>query len=228
MNGPAGFPLMFEHGGGSSGGVAPAPSTDCRTSLPSAGDRLPPQEVAELFWCRQLADGSWATATVGDTRAFVRPNPLDPNLAPQLEQGRAAILAEIRRFAGDPRITRLFVYDLDTQSVTVASTGRTFSLVGLPLTAPPVEVANYQASYDQAALSYFLAPGSEVLSAYAFWYVSRRDSAVLALTVDMHPLFQKAFINMTSYDTAPWPWQLADPYTIDSYLLHLNAMTGSR
>jgi len=211
--------------------TARAATDDCRSSSPVsdfvATGLLPAKDVAELFGCRQLRNGSWVTATVGDDRLFVSVLPTDPASESQYLRGQTAILDEIERFVASPAITRLFVYDFNAQAVALTSGGERIPLYGQPLTQVTQWMANYQDLYNEATISYATRPGMEILASYILWYGDRRDSATLTLSTGIHPMAQQALKTMTSYGSAPWPWQLADRHTIDSYLVYLANTIGS-
>jgi hypothetical protein len=66
-----------------------------------------------------------------------------------------------------------------------------------------------------------LEPNHAALAGYVVWYMDRRDAAILAMTTGLNPYATTAFQGRWGFTSIPWPWQLADAYTIDSFLLWL-------
>jgi hypothetical protein len=193
--------------------------------------------TAEIFGCRQLASGEWTVANVGDDRSFARKIPSD--LSDAVISGQKLVLADLRTMFSDPRLTGVFIYNIDDSTLTWRGGGNTIqerTLDGEPIIWPDFlydESAYWGAirnTYEQGATAYLLDPKNQSLATYFYWYVNRRDAAILSITTSvalgLAPPFATAFQNQYGYNRIPWPWEMTDPYTIDSYLIWLAEMTG--
>lgn len=209
-----------------------APSgDDCLSSLTSLvyGAGLDVNETVEIFGCRQLAIGEWADATVLDTRKFKRIIP--EQYTTQIAAGRRAVLADVQAMLTDRRVTDWLTYDATTGEVVSAglTTGNDAargdyfraSLRGQSLMNPPSWAWMLLNEYQNGATSYLLEPDHAALAGYVLWYANRRDAALIAMTTEQAPMVADGFRRRWGYNTIPWPWQLADAYTIDTFLLWL-------
>ncbi|MEA2515536.1 MAG: hypothetical protein QOJ59_5025 [Thermomicrobiales bacterium] len=199
----------------------------CEDSLPNYIDftKLPWGQVAPVVGCRQLITGEWVQALVGDTRSFRSGNRFLPAKQQQIiADVRLIVLDELRKMTNDQRIASHFYYDVDTYTMTTAGLTTdgsltTYSLLGQPLIELPQWTAIYRDTYYQAATSYLQYPDNSALAEYVLWYGRRRDSVLLGLA--NQALAPNVFLTRYQYGGIPWPWQLADPYTIDEFLIHL-------
>ncbi len=202
---------------------------DCASSLMESINRagLPLEETAEIFGCRRLPNGQWTTATILDRRQFLRMIP-EEHEAP-VAQGRDALRKDLRRMLEDRRFTQWFTYNIDTGRLTAPGLtprnemdkGNVFrmSLSGETLMETPPGLVGIRDEYERAGASYLLEPAQTTLANYVLWYMNRRDAALLAMTASTNLLAAQGFQSVWGYGRLPWPWQLADTYTISSYFL---------
>ncbi|MDP9356282.1 MAG: prealbumin-like fold domain-containing protein [Chloroflexota bacterium] len=202
---------------------------DCVSSLTESINRagLPLKETAEIFGCRRLPNGQWTAATILDRRQFLRVIPEEHETA--VAQGRDALREDLRRMLEDRRFTQWFTYNIDTGRLTAPGLtprnemdkGNVFrmSLSGEALMKTPPDLVGIRNEYERAGASYLLEPDQVALANYVLWYMNRRDAALLAMTASTNPLAAQGFQSVWGYGRLPWPWQLADTYTISSYLL---------
>jgi len=202
---------------------ARAQATDeCRSSFPNYVDinRLPFEQVAPVLGCRQMVSGDWVLAKVGDTRNFRRDGALSTNDMEIIANVREIALTEMKKMMDDPRITAIFTYDVDHHTLTTPGSPTRY-LVGELLAEVPFWTADLRDQYETALASYLLDPNNTALREYVTWFGKRRDAVLLGLSGGAVANTDGIFLKRYQYGRAPWPWQLDDPYTIDSYLIYL-------
>lgn len=190
---------------------------------------LPLPESAEALGCREV-QGRWVMAEVGDSIEYDRDNVESEEDPANIVTERDNLISEIRRMVEDPRIAQVMQYDIGRYIAYVAGPSNTLSEIDMSdesLGGDPLWTHNYRQQYEQATSSFMLDPNNVYLMNYAIWYANRRDSALLGITTNMNPMAGNAFLANWGYGLSPWPWQLADVYTIDTYLNWMSAPQGS-
>jgi hypothetical protein len=185
---------------------------------------IPVGEIAEALGCRQLTDGRWVTGTVGSTLPYRHQVEADPAFQSPIEQTRPLVFDDLRRMFADPRLAQAFTYDLDSQTVRYPVAGggtATYSMTGQALAPSPKPdfIGSLRRLYQVGALAFLTDPNNSALSSYAAWIMQRRDAAIMTLAKNSPLIMQGAVLDYYGYGTIPWPWQLADPFTIDAFLI---------
>ncbi len=206
-----------------SAATGPRLTADDRACGAFAEEHLPSdvgfsQEGIEILaGCRRTVQGDW----------FVPAGPHDPRLpggAPLTREEETAT-TELRR-----RLTAQLA-TFDSVLARTSYYGLTFSKVLGDMQrrlSPPYKTLQYrnrqlyrsvQGPYEEVLVSYMANPDHSVLAEYVAWWMSRREAArPLNLALQMNPMLLTAFLDLWDFTRAPWPWELADPLTLDEYL----------
>ncbi len=173
--------------------------------------------IEVLAGCRRARSGQW----------FVPTGPDDPRLpgGPPLTATEAMATADLRRTI----TTQLTAFE-----ATLAQTsyyGPSFAKVLGDMESrisPPHKALEYcnrqlyrsvQGPYEEVLVSFIADPDHYALAQYVAWWMSRREAARPPnLALQMNPMLLQAFLDQWDFTRAPWPWELADPLTLDEHL----------
>ncbi len=193
--------------------------------------RFSAESVATLSGCWQAEDGSWFLPVNGEDPRL----PPDARLRPEAEQQTRALRQQIeQQLDGFDRLMRSrpnpFVvaaqagnstlrdglYDLyDPEAGTVQGSSVSG---GVPNPrAPGIKIV--RRTYGDLFSSYVLNPDNYALVEYARWLVQRRIGAIPPGFIEqLNPRLQPAIREDLGLIYTPWPWELANPLTLDAYL----------
>lgn len=217
----------------SSGHALATNSDDCLSGFSDFLNHsgLPAEGTIEILGCREVAGDGWRSATILDARPQVQKIPI--NYMTTVTSVREIITSDLKAMLSDTRLTQWFTYDLVTGEFTspALTTGTDYaqgkvfhqSLRGELFEATPNWAKGIRRGYEAAASSYLLDPSNIRLGSYVSWYMNRRDSAILGLTSYLGPMIASGMQSAWGMNTIPWPWQLADNYTINEFALWLIA-----
>jgi hypothetical protein len=178
----------------------------------------------EVLGCQHDVYAGWTMRTVSSTRDGIHDI--------ELNDAGSQLLGQVDTLSMSDTFTYSLRYDRSKSSLYTIGAGGAIStevITDQAIGSAPNWTNNYVSAYAENMETYLLnnAGTKPGLVEYLQWFMARRDATLQAMSSVQNPMLSAAFLSNWGYMQWPWPWQLADPVTINDFISETDVAIGT-